>query len=38
LGDFAVALFIRGQLEDIFKFRFAKVEELFGVWNVSAEK
>ena len=38
LGDLAVAMFIRGQLEDIFKFRFAKVEELFGVWNVSAEK
>jgi hypothetical protein len=33
LGDLAVAMFIKNQLEGIFKFRFAKVEELFGVWK-----
>jgi ligand-binding SRPBCC domain-containing protein len=35
LGDLAVTLFIRSQLEDIFKFRFAKVVELFGEWEAA---
>jgi hypothetical protein len=30
LGDIAVALFIKRQLEGIFAFRKKKVEELFG--------
>ena len=30
LGDFANLLFVKNQLEDIFNFRFKKVEELFG--------
>lgn len=30
LGDLAVALFIKGQLKEIFAFRKRKVEELFG--------
>jgi ligand-binding SRPBCC domain-containing protein len=33
LGDFANTVFVRRQLEGIFKFRFRKVEELFGVWK-----
>jgi len=33
LGNIANALFIRGQLEGIFRFRFSKVEELFGKWE-----
>lgn len=32
LGDLMNHLFIRGQLEKIFAFRFQKVEELFGKW------
>lgn len=33
LGDLANSIFIRRQLEGIFRFRFAKVEELFGRWG-----
>lgn len=30
LGDMANSLFVRGQLTEIFNYRFRKVEELFG--------
>ncbi len=33
IGDLANSLFIRKQLEGIFSFRTAKVEELFGRWK-----
>lgn len=33
LGDLANTLFVKKQLEDIFRFRESKVEELFGRWN-----
>ena len=32
LGDLANKLFIRQQLENIFKFRYQRVEDLFGRW------
>jgi ligand-binding SRPBCC domain-containing protein len=37
LGDFADKFFISKQLEDIFKYRFRKVEELFGKWETVKE-
>ena len=37
LGDIADKLFISKQLEDIFKYRYRKVEELFGMWGVVKE-
>lgn len=33
LGDIANNLFIKKKLEQIFDFRYKKVEELFGKWN-----
>jgi ligand-binding SRPBCC domain-containing protein len=33
LGELATNLFIKRQLEGIFRFRYAKVEELFGAWK-----
>jgi ligand-binding SRPBCC domain-containing protein len=33
VGDIANKLFISRQLEEIFEFRFKKVEELFGKWE-----
>jgi ligand-binding SRPBCC domain-containing protein len=33
IGDIANKLFIRKQLDDIFKFRYEKLEELFGKWD-----
>lgn len=35
LGDIANELFVKKQLKNIFKFRFTKVEELFGKWHAS---
>jgi ligand-binding SRPBCC domain-containing protein len=35
LGDIANGLFVRKQLENIFNFRYAKVESLFGAWKGS---
>jgi ligand-binding SRPBCC domain-containing protein len=32
LGDIANTAFVKSQLQNIFSFRFKKVEELFGVW------
>ena len=32
LGDLVNMLFVRRQLKNIFRFRFKKVEELFGQW------
>ena len=32
LGNIANSLFVKAQLEGIFKFRYNKVEELFGKW------
>jgi len=37
LGDIADKLFISKQLEDIFKYRYRKVEELFGKWEAVKE-
>lgn len=34
-GDIANALFVKKQLKNIFEFRFAKVEELFGKWHAA---
>ncbi|ULQ51339.1 SRPBCC family protein [Flavihumibacter fluvii] len=33
LGDIANSLFVRRQLDDIFNFRYKKVEDLFGRWS-----
>ncbi len=33
LGDLANGLFVKKRLEQIFDFRFKKVEELFGAWT-----
>jgi ligand-binding SRPBCC domain-containing protein len=33
LGDIANSLFVRRQLDGIFRFRVQKVEELFGAWQ-----
>jgi ligand-binding SRPBCC domain-containing protein len=33
LGDIAHKIFVHRQLEGIFKFRYRKVEELFGEWK-----
>lgn len=33
LGDLANGLFVKKRLEQIFDFRFKKVEELFGKWS-----
>ncbi len=35
LGNIANALFIKNKLKDIFDYRYKKVEELFGKWDVS---
>jgi hypothetical protein len=32
LGDIAQALFVRNQVKNIFKFRFAATEKKFGKW------
>jgi ligand-binding SRPBCC domain-containing protein len=32
LGELANRLFIRGQLDGIFKYRFERVEQMFGKW------
>ena len=37
LGDLANALFVRNQLKSIFTFRRAKVEELFGKYQMSKQ-
>lgn len=34
LGSIANSLIVHSKLEEIFRFRFEKVEELFGEWNV----
>lgn len=36
LGRLANALFVRRQLEGIFRFRYQKVEEVFGKWRISS--
>jgi len=33
LGDIAHALFVKRQLDEIFEYRYKKVEELFGKWT-----
>jgi ligand-binding SRPBCC domain-containing protein len=33
LGNIANSLFVKKQLQQIFEYRFQKVEELFGKWN-----
>jgi ligand-binding SRPBCC domain-containing protein len=35
LGNIANAFFVKNKLKDIFDYRYKKVEELFGKWNVS---
>jgi len=37
LGDLANTLFIKSQLDEIFRFRYSKVEALFGKWRNSNE-
>jgi ligand-binding SRPBCC domain-containing protein len=37
LGDIADKLFISKQLDNIFKYRYRKVEELFGKWETVVE-
>jgi len=37
LGDIADKLFISKQLDDIFQYRYRKVEELFGKWETFVE-
>ena len=34
LGDTANALFLQNKLKQIFKYRFTKIEERFGVWKL----
>jgi ligand-binding SRPBCC domain-containing protein len=36
LGRLANTLFVRRQLEGIFRFRYQKVEEVFGKWRISS--
>ena len=36
LGRLANALFVRRQLDGIFRFRYQKVEEVFGKWRISS--
>jgi ligand-binding SRPBCC domain-containing protein len=36
LGDLAQVLFVKKQLQQIFDFRFQKVEELFGRWQAGS--
>jgi ligand-binding SRPBCC domain-containing protein len=36
VGDIANALFVRKKLENVFKYRFEKVEEIFGKWKPDA--
>ncbi|MCU0380324.1 MAG: SRPBCC family protein [Chitinophagaceae bacterium] len=38
LGDLGNRLFVRRQLEEIFRFRVHKVEELFGRWQASVKE
>jgi ligand-binding SRPBCC domain-containing protein len=33
LGDIANSLFVKKQLDEIFEYRYKKVEQLFGKWN-----
>ena len=37
-GDIANRLFVRRQLEQIFRFRFEKVESVFGVWPAPQQR
>jgi ligand-binding SRPBCC domain-containing protein len=36
LGDIANSLFVKKELEQIFSFRYRKVEEMFGKWPNAA--
>lgn len=38
LGNIANAVFVEKQLRKIFEYRFQKVEELFGKWNMPQNK
>lgn len=38
LGDLGNQLFVRRQLEGIFRFRVQKVEELFGKWQANVQQ